>query len=512
MPTPEELRLWEAVELEFRNVLVTIESAPVPVAYRSITRFIYTFRRYTTAKRLFDLTLATLNRVLKRAFKDQDKFEKNAASLLTFADVWLRTLIDTECLERSNRFASIISRLSRTKSEAVSEKASRVMCSLVAALVHRSRLGSASDDDEGEDYRIATLAPLTTRPSLSDYTKMSTHETGHLWAHKHETIASLFAVVEWRHFAAIPFADFQNKAWSDPEKFPNRAIVLREFIERSNRISDWVATGILAQRTSKSKASILQAYVLLAKHCYEAGNYNVASSILLGIQSNEVDRIKKQLDIEAKYITLFMFLDSKLTQLSNYAPYRATLADRIASGKPFVPIMAVLLRDLTFIEDANPNTTENAGIQINVGKMDQLQDSYEIINRARVRPYKATKLDPGHAYALMVLEKLPRLSQPERQTLSERFKPRVSAVASDAHDENHHSGRSSPASSRSTSVSAANPADSPLFMEDSSGSSRNDLVDMPLDLSSMSDKSFLGLHGSSARTSVTGLSDLRQDV
>jgi hypothetical protein len=506
----EEANLCNNVRLEFSNTIYSIRDTPEN-AYASASRLVYTFRRYVTSKKLAGMLIRAMSRARSKAFKDHAMFEQEITSLLTFADVWLRTLIDTEFIENSKTFISIVGELCRANNEVVRLHASRVMCSILWALTRHCSLRSVSPTDAGRNGGNGSVSSTPRQPSEVEYTRLVPSDSGRLWDHKHETLAELFGVIEWKHLAAVPFVDFQNKAWSNAEEHANRAQALRNYIERSNRISEWVASSILSQRSAKGKGKALEAFILLSKHCLDSGNFNVSSSILTGIEMREVSRIRALMPVPDKYIKIFDYINHLLAHAHNYGNYRKALADRIKSGKPFIPIMCVILRDLTFIEDANPDTVERA--RINTSKMTQLQESYEVLHRAMVSPYKSTKFNGEYAYVIQVFERLPRLSPSDLTMLSGQVKP--IAAHSDTGDDSS-SARGSPTASRTASMSLAPasvvvPADYYAGSEDSSSSSRNEIVDLPLDVSSMSDKSFLGLAGSSSRNSTQG-PDVNQDV
>lgn len=348
-------KLRSSVKLEFKSAIDGIRSAP-DNAYKIASKFVYTFRRYIEPRRLSALLVKAMNNALQNAATDK-RFTERIRSLLAFSDVWLRTRIDTECIERHDGFLSIIRKLNWATDEGVREWASRVMCSLLWALSGR-RCGYVDEEFYSE------LAP--------------DGSSGRLWSHKVSSLAEILSSIEWGKFVSIPFADFNNKAWSNAAEYPSRALLLRAFIDRSNRMSDWVLSSVLAQRTLPARAKAFEAFVLLAQECLQEGNYNSASAILGGLQVSEIDRVKSRLPVAKKYIFLFNMIVEQTSPVQNYAKYRRALAERMEARKRFIPITAVLLKDLTFIEDGNPDT-RNEGTSINAEKMTLLQSTYEIM-------------------------------------------------------------------------------------------------------------------------------------
>jgi hypothetical protein len=194
-----------------------------------------------------------------------------------------------------------------------------------------------------------------------------------------------------------------------------------------------------------------------------------------------------------KYVKLFNHTATEVSPTSNYAQYRHLLSRALQGRKRFIPIMAVILKDLTAIEEANPDVLNES--DINTQKTGLLQDTYETMHRSRVLPYKlsASKADNAHFYAVQVFERLPRLSQDQITKLSHTIRPPGPAGADKQVD-----------TPTSESLSQGSGSEA---QDDASGSTYNDLVDLPLDLSSLSDKSFLAIYSSqpnSSRASTAG--------
>jgi hypothetical protein len=456
------------VEEEFKTTVDAIYQCP-DEAYKTASKFVYAFGRYITSKKLTKILIKDLTKVMQNAFTDP-KFEKRIASLLAFSDIWLRTRIDTKCIERNDGFVAILKRLYRATGEATREWASRVMCSLLWSLTRRS---------QDEEYK-----------KRGPYCEIS-HETPYtgsrLWSRNNKIsfLTEVLSYIEWTKFTQVPFEDFQKKSWSEPLKYPNRALLLRAFIERNNRMSDWVSSTVLAQRTPETRAKAFEVLTLLAKECLDQGNYNCASCIMSGLQNRAVERVKTLIPVRKDYIFLFNFVDNATRPTANYREYRRAQSARIASRKRFIPICSTILRDLTYIEDGNPDT-KDGGTAINRDKISLIYFTNDIIHLASVIPYQfpISKVEPAHAYVLGVFEKLPRLSDSDLCALSGKIKP----YPPDSSEEEGALVDSQSATRNTSQSISAPPQDA---FDESSGLSAGDLIDLPLDLSSLNDKSFL---------------------
>lgn len=472
-------KLHEDVRHELR---LALDSGKVSSeeSYRAMSKFVFTFGRYIKPTRIIGTLLKELTETIYSSGINAEGNYSSAriASILLFTDVWLRSMIHCESLTQNNQVLDMVRRLCRSTSSAIREAAARVYCSLVWALSNR-RLK--------RQMRCVTT-PLGSSSSSSIIGGPHAHQQ-RIWSLTFSALAAIMSEIEWQEFARIPFADFQGKAWSEPERFPNRAPLLRAFIDRSNNIGAWTASSILAQKTDKSKAAAFNAFIMLAAGCLEAGNFSSASSLMNGFALRALDRVKELLPVKGKYILMYNKLNDILGASHGYANYRKALEARTKAKEAFIPNCAVILKDLTFIEDANPDTADN-GTRINGQKMDLLQRVFEIRHRSITQKYDNEKKREGekdprkkaaYAYAAQMFTRLPHLSDKELEDLSLKVRP-YAAGASETSDSDSHT-------LEEENSSVANSQASGGALEDSDASDR--VFDLPLDLSTMSDRSFL---------------------
>lgn len=243
----------------------------------------------------------------------------------------------------------------------------------------------------------------------------------------------MLARVHWEYFSRIPIVDFQLIATNSSSQAP----ALKEFIERFSRLSEWVASCILAQNTAASQARLFGYLVYIAQLCEQAGNFDVCSAIIAGCTLHEVDRLKRQWKLPEKVEILFKYTRSQIDPSSNYKTYRSILAARLknSSSPQFVPIVACHLRDLTLTEEANPDRLPDGSI--NQSKITQLYDTLSIISLAQRRDgFKQPTLSSEAKTASLRahVEHLRSRGKSWLEARSQLFRPSTSSVDSTSSD------------------------------------------------------------------------------
>jgi hypothetical protein len=205
-----------------------------------------------------------------------------------------------------------------------------------------------------------------------------------------KVIAAQLTFIDFQVFASIPVADFLHTQ--------NHAI--KQFVERSNCISYWVASNILAQPTAGAQSFAVQLFVQVAHWCEKMGNFNACFCILNGFGVWAVSRLIGIWKIKAQYKVMYSWLRERFSETNNFDAYRETLKKRmeISPTTPCIPYLAVTFKDLTFIEDANPDWTPER--LPNLAKIALVGKVLSIVCDLQRRPY--TNIVPMPDTALWV--------------------------------------------------------------------------------------------------------------
>ena len=105
----------------------------------------------------------------------------------------------------------------------------------------------------------------------------------------------------------------------------------------------------------RTRRKIMSNMILLCQFLRSLNNFHGVMGVLAGLSSAAVTRLKYTLrDLPARFRKMQADIETEMSSLGSFRTYRASL--RAATG-PVIPFMGVILSDLTFIEDGNPNFT-----------------------------------------------------------------------------------------------------------------------------------------------------------
>lgn len=105
----------------------------------------------------------------------------------------------------------------------------------------------------------------------------------------------------------------------------------------------------------------------MAEHAYRLRSFNTLAEIITGLSHRTVERLPRQAweALDETTRNSLARLSSLCSPLQNYSGYRASMTSFLkhsSSGEAAIPLMPVLLRDMTFIIDGNPDLTTEGGV------------------------------------------------------------------------------------------------------------------------------------------------------
>jgi son of sevenless-like protein len=201
-------------------------------------------------------------------------------------------------------------------------------------------------------------------------------------------VAATIAVEDASLFRDVQFKEFLHKSWSDP-KFEEIAPGLFKMTQRFNQLGQWVAYEIVRPELPKERAHVIQAFVSIAQELLELRDYSGMLAIMGGLNNSSVSRLKKTAQkLSSKTTQQLEHLNESVSGKDNYRFLRQKWTD---AEPPAVPFLAMALKDLTFIEDGNPDSLENGGI--NFYKWRKLSEVVHNIMQYRDIPYSVQPSD-----------------------------------------------------------------------------------------------------------------------
>ncbi|KAJ3041356.1 hypothetical protein HDV00_009497 [Rhizophlyctis rosea] len=196
-------------------------------------------------------------------------------------------------------------------------------------------------------------------------------------------VARQLTIMESREYIKVVPVEFLKKAWSDKES--NLAVNVKSMISISNQVTGWVASAILSEKDVKKRAQLIKQFILIADRCRSLNNFNTLMSILAGLNSAPIHRLKRTWDyLSQRTQQTLEALRNTMSPTRNFAIYREALH---SVNPPCVPFLGFYLTDLTFIEDGNPDNLKGPAQLINFSKRMKTAEVIREIQQYQNVPY-----------------------------------------------------------------------------------------------------------------------------
>jgi hypothetical protein len=206
--------------------------------------------------------------------------------------------------------------------------------------------------------------------------------TKHQFLDFHPTeIARQLTLLEHQRFRDLPRCEFVRQGWNKKDgKSPSIVSCIKKF----NEISYWVAAEIVFCANAKQRVTVVKRMIQVANKCLAFNNFNTVMEIIAGLHMSSIQRLKKTWKaLSSKYMAIFEEITKFIATEGNYRNYRLALSKVELPANPY---LGVFLRDLTFIEDGNPDFVEDDSL-MNFEKMRMISNVLSTISKYQKVPY-----------------------------------------------------------------------------------------------------------------------------
>eukprot|EP00300_Choanocystis_sp_HF-7_P018491 c20054_g1_i4.p1 GENE.c20054_g1_i4~~c20054_g1_i4.p1 ORF type:complete len:435 (+),score=136.95 c20054_g1_i4:37-1341(+) len=237
-------------------------------------------------------------------------------------------------------------------------------------------------------------------------------------------IAEQLTLISSHIFRQIRAKEFLNQNWS---KSPDLAPNITALINRFNALSLWVEVQVLSSDDPKRRAVNLSKLIRIASECEKLQNYNDAKSLVAGINSAAVFRLKKTWEkVKDKDRQTLEDMNKLIDGNKNFAELRSHLAKL---EPPTIPYLGMFLTDLVFIEQGNHNMIKDHENVINFEKRRKMAFVIRQIKQLQQEPYPIEEIKPlRDALMEITCDK----TQDETYELSLLREPRIQSQPSNA--------------------------------------------------------------------------------
>uniref|UniRef100_A0A8C6LUX6 Rap guanine nucleotide exchange factor 3 n=1 Tax=Nothobranchius furzeri TaxID=105023 RepID=A0A8C6LUX6_NOTFU len=170
-------------------------------------------------------------------------------------------------------------------------------------------------------------------------------------------------------------------------KFPGAITAnLERFVRHFNEVQHWVVTELCLCEDLVKRAVLLKKFIKIASVLKEQKNLNLFFAVMFGLSNSAVQRLYKTWErIPSKTKRIYCTYERLMDPSRNHRAYRLAVAKL---SPPYTPFMPLLLKDMTFIHEGNPNYTDKL---VNFEKMRMLAKTVKIVRGCRSQPYGKQK-------------------------------------------------------------------------------------------------------------------------
>ncbi|XP_061645749.1 rap guanine nucleotide exchange factor 3 isoform X2 [Phyllopteryx taeniolatus] len=205
-------------------------------------------------------------------------------------------------------------------------------------------------------------------------------------------IASELTNYDWELFTAMHEAELVYYIFGR-QKFPGALTAnLERFVHHFNEIQYWVVSELCLCEDLVKRAILLKKFIKIAAVLKEQKNLNSFFAVMFGLSNSAVHRLYKTWErISSKTKRIYCAYERLMDPSRNHRAYRLAVAKL---SPPYIPFMPLILKDMTFIHEGNPNLVDRL---VNFEKMRMIAKTVKTLRVCRSQPYVPSSPQRGLA-------------------------------------------------------------------------------------------------------------------
>ncbi|MED6279930.1 hypothetical protein CHARACLAT_005778 [Characodon lateralis] len=218
-------------------------------------------------------------------------------------------------------------------------------------------------------------------------------------------IATELTNYDWELFTAMHEVELVYYIFGR-HKFPGATTAnLERFVRHFNVVQYWIVTELCLCEDLVKRAILLKKFIKIASVLKEQRNLNSFFAVMFGLSHSAVQRLYKTWErIPSKTKRIYCAYERLMDPSRNHRAYRLAVAKL---SPPYIPFMPLLLKDMTFIHEGNPNYVDKL---VNFEKMRMLAKTVKIVRGCRSQPYVPSSPQRGLADRMFLDGPAARLS------------------------------------------------------------------------------------------------------
>ncbi|XP_049847941.1 ras guanine nucleotide exchange factor S-like [Schistocerca gregaria] len=233
------------------------------------------------------------------------------------------------------------------------------------------------------------------------------------------TLAKQITAIDFETYRMVEVEELKNQSWNKTSRFCVARHVLK-LIQRSNRLSFWVATIVLLQPRKKDRVKALAALIKVAWSLKEIRNYNSMLSVVAGMNLICISRLRRTFaQLSKRHLDMFEELKNLSNPMLSFKALRA-LMNQDAARRDAVcklPPIGLSLSEIAMTEEGNDDVLavesqsgKGSGEKtflINMGKWELLYNCICTALMHQSADWRISEIDPPYS----CLFSLPTLSE-----------------------------------------------------------------------------------------------------
>lgn len=372
--------------------------------------FLMTHRSFTTSERLMELLIDRFHLEIpsdleESKFQQWEELKRTPVQLraVNAMRLWLEYYCDADdekALDLVEAFAN----------NALIYRHVSGMRGMLMRLIRRCRQGSGNVNRKMMQPKVQPAPLLPANLSRLCFLDISPIET-----------ARQLTIMESDVFFRVKMQECLNKAWASTDA-RKRAKGVVNVISLHNHITGWVIETILKEENVFQRATIISHFVAIANYCYQINNFSTTLAIFSALNCASIYRLNSTwVLVSRKDLDILSEINQIIQPTRNYSRYRDLLNK---TTPPCVPFFGLYTKDLTFIEDGNPDLLFSDSRLINFAKRSLTADVLYEIRRFQYVPYNFIRVPSLFEY--LNLQFKPCMSDEERYERSLKLEPRQS--------------------------------------------------------------------------------------
>lgn len=170
-------------------------------------------------------------------------------------------------------------------------------------------------------------------------------------------IARQLTQISYFLMSNIEYKELLSAKWTNKQKYSNSPNIMK-IIDRFNTMTLWIIEEIMCYDYSKVRALVVEKFILVANECKNICNFNDCINIVSALNSFILKSLPKTFKrINKKIYKVFVDLNSFCSYENNYSNLRNAINE--SQGKPCIPYLGLILKELAFNEEGSKYIKDN---------------------------------------------------------------------------------------------------------------------------------------------------------